>query len=80
MKDLFTVEKLKYVGAGAIVLTAFALMFPQVLGFACSLARVGTVILICLTVTGVVVFCLRFFRRKPKSDDGESDDAGSKST
>ncbi len=69
MKDLFTIERLKYVGAGAIVLTAFGLMLPQVTGFAFSLARVGTTILIAVVVSAIVAFGWQFLRGKGKSPD-----------
>lgn len=69
MKNLPLIEKLKYVGAGIIVLTAFALMFPQVLGFGFSLARLGTFILITVGVSAIVALTLRFVA-KPKAPSG----------
>lgn len=77
MKNLFTLEKLKYVAAGAIVLTAFGIMLQSIIGFAFSLARVGTVVLISVAVSALVALGWQFITGKRAASGGEQSAQGS---
>jgi hypothetical protein len=74
MKNIL--DKLKYVAAGAIVLTALALMAPQLFGFAFSLARLGTFIMVTVAISAAVAFGWQFVSRKKNKADSPSTDRG----
>lgn len=77
MKDLFTLDKLKYVAAGAIVLTAFLIVLPDLKIFAVRLTTVVTITLTVVVLSALIAFGWHFFAAKQKPVAPSSDNAQS---
>lgn len=77
MKNLFTLDKLKYVAAGAIVLTAFLIVLPDVKIFAFKLATVATITLTVVVLSALIAFGWHFLSARQKSVASSSDNAQS---
>lgn len=77
MKNLFTLDKLKYVAAGAIVLTAFLIVLPDVKIFAVKLATVVTITLTVVVLSALLAFGWHFIAARKKSVATSSDNAQS---
>mgnify|MGYP003385084520 CR=1 FL=1 len=73
MKDLLSLEKLKVVAGAAIVLTAFGLMLPGVMGFAFSLARVGTIIIVAVSASVALALVWQFVSGKKAAKVGSAE-------
>lgn len=74
MKDLLTLDKLKYVAAAAIVLTAFLIVLPDVKIFAVKLATVVTITLTVVVLSALLAFGWHFIAARKKSGTPSSSD------
>lgn len=68
MQTLSKLETVKFIAGLSIVLTAFCIMLPGVMGYAFSLARLGLVILIAVLVSSALAFLIQFLLKQKKKE------------
>lgn len=71
MQSFFRADTLKFIAGASIVITAFAIMLPGVMGFAFSLARLGIVIVLAVLISSALAFLFQFLVKRNKNSSAQ---------
>lgn len=71
---------IKFIASASIVLTAICIMLPGVMGYAFSLARLGTIIIVAVLVSSGLAFLAQFLIKRKNTQAQKSTAINSNAT